>query len=37
LSPDLSSLTADNAIPPRIDPIGTPQPPSAHPLGGTVH
>ena len=37
LSPDRSSLTADNAIPPHIDPIGTPKPPSAHPLGGTVH
>jgi hypothetical protein len=37
LSPDRSSLTAHNAIPPHIDPIDTPQPSSAHPLGGTVH
>jgi hypothetical protein len=36
LSPDRSSLTADNAIPLHIDPIGTPKQPSAHPCGGTV-
>jgi hypothetical protein len=36
LSPDWSSLTEDNAIPPLLDPIDAPRPSSAHPLGGTV-